>query len=76
MTEKIFNSGIASGNVVALAMTGEERHCESAVADAAVSSYMAYESNMFLRRRSETTKQSQIIVCDCHALPLKRYRSQ
>jgi hypothetical protein len=28
---------IASGNVVAFAMTAEERHCESAVADAAVS---------------------------------------
>ena len=49
---------IASGNIVALAMTAEERHCESAVADAAVSSYMAYESNMFLRR-SVATKQSQ-----------------
>ena len=41
---------IASGNVIALAMTAEERHCESAVADAAVSSYIAHERNKFLRR--------------------------
>ena len=49
---------IASGNVVALAMTTEERHCESAVADAAVSSYIAHERNKFIRR-SVATKQSQ-----------------
>ena len=41
---------IASDNVVALAMTAEERHCESAVADAAVSSYIAHERNKLLRR--------------------------
>jgi hypothetical protein len=31
-------------------MTAEKRHCESAVADAAVSSYIAHERNKFLRR--------------------------
>ena len=33
-----------------LAMTAEERHCESAVADTAVSASVAYEINKFLRR--------------------------
>jgi hypothetical protein len=41
---------IASGNVIALAMTSDERHCESAVADAAVSLYIAHGRNKFLRR--------------------------
>ena len=49
---------IASGNVVALAMTMEERLCESAVADAAVSSYITHERNKFLSRSLATT-QSQ-----------------
>jgi hypothetical protein len=49
---------IASGNVAALAMTTEERHCESAVADAAVSSYITHERNKFLGRSVATT-QSQ-----------------
>jgi hypothetical protein len=49
---------IASGNVIALAMTAEERHCESAVADATVSSYITHERNKFLRRSVATT-QSQ-----------------
>ena len=58
MIAKLFDKGIASGNVVALAMTEEERHCESVVADAAVSSYIAHERNKFLSRRVATT-QSQ-----------------
>jgi hypothetical protein len=41
---------IASGNVFALAMTVEKRHCETAVADAAVSSYITLKRNKFLRR--------------------------
>jgi len=41
---------MAPDNVVALAMTAEERHCESAVADVAVSSYIAHERNKLLRR--------------------------
>ena len=49
---------IASGDFIALAMTAEERHCESAVADAAVSSYIAHERNKFLSRSVATT-QSQ-----------------
>ena len=48
---------IAKGKVIALAMTAEERHCESAVADAAVLLYIAHGRNRFLRR-SETTRQS------------------
>jgi len=48
---------IASGNVIALAMTAEERHCESAVADAAVSSYITHEKKFL--RRSGATMQSQ-----------------
>ena len=49
---------IASGTVIALAMTANERHCESAVADAAVSWYIAQSRNKFLRRSIATT-QSQ-----------------
>ena len=41
---------IASGNVIALAMTTEERRCESAVADAAVSVQITHERTEFLRR--------------------------
>jgi hypothetical protein len=40
---------IASGDFVALAMTSQESHCESAVADAAVSAQITPEKNKFLR---------------------------
>ena len=40
--------GIASGDIVALAMTSQESHCESAVADAAVSAHIAHEKTEFL----------------------------
>ena len=48
---KLSREKIASGNVVALAMTAEERHCESAVADAAVSSYSAKQVSEKERQR-------------------------
>ena len=47
---------IASGNVVALAMTAEERHCESAMADVAVSSYITHERNKFLRSEAKQSR--------------------
>ena len=47
---------IASGNVIAFAMTAEERHCESAVADAAVSAQIAYKRTQFLRMNVTTTQ--------------------
>ena len=50
--------GLLQATLRALAMTEEERYCESAVADAAVSSYIAHERNKFLSRRVATT-QSQ-----------------
>ena len=43
---------IASGDYSALAMTSQESHCESAVADAAVSVQVTHEGTEFLRRRS------------------------
>ena len=49
---------IASGDIIALAMTLEERHCESAVADAAVSEQITHVRTEFLRRSVATT-QSQ-----------------
>ena len=62
---KVFNNGIASPSLPSgLRLTrsqrqmAEERHCESAVADAAVSSYITHERNKFLRR-SVVTTQSQ-----------------
>jgi hypothetical protein len=49
---------IASGDIIALAMTSKQGHCESAVADVAVSVQITNERNKFFRR-SVATKQSQ-----------------
>ena len=40
---------IASSDFIALAMTSQESHCESAVADAAVSVHITHEGIGFLR---------------------------
>jgi len=53
-------------------MTAEERHCESAVADAAVSSYIAHERNKFLRRsvsdKAISAKRSKKIMLELDIL--------
>jgi len=40
--------GIASGDFIALAMTSQESHCESAVEDAAVSVQITHKKTEFL----------------------------
>ena len=53
---------IASGDFIALAMTSRKSHCESAVADAAVSVQITHARTKFLRRRESDVA---IPIKDC-----------
>ena len=68
--------GIASGDFIALAMTSQESHCESAVADAAVSVHITHKSTEFLGRSesdvparcSATARKRGNPIKDCFTL--------
>ena len=53
---------IASGDFIALAMTSRKSHCESAVADAAVSVQITHARTKFLRRSGSDVAISSLKV--------------